>query len=781
MNYFLNGVEVFVDGDQVPAISLSLNDLLDPTSIRGSRSTTIRIINTPESRTILGSEAMAWDDPAVRPVFEARSDGMSVFTAPLVVLRATRGQYECAAVGGNATWFDPAKKTKLNEIDLGTSQRITASVIADTWSGLPGYFYFPLIDFGKLEDRPISYEVPADVFRPAIGVKPVLKKFFLDTGWHLDSRGLFDAHFRKMVLTNGGKDAKSIDDGNGANSIAVHASIDGTPSYSFKRYGDSAPDPVDDFDLNLTLNTAGLFNTAINAYRADRDVSMHLKLVQMRWSIPSGYVGLRFRVSLWDSTDGREVVGVWTRAVTGDDTDPFEFSGELPSGYVLKGHDVFLAIMLDTAYGSSSDFGSLDGGPPNQIQYNPEADYLYDSRLVINTAAPAMSVMDVLKGINDNRAIIVNTILHEKRVELWYERDFLRRPVTQADAPDFTARIDHTTEPAKLRQQLPERMLYRFKQDPDDREVTRITRLIGPPGYANADVDLKGYLDDRIVTLPWAATAMGSILDDELFVPLMRKVEGTYQEDDYDVETRLLIADGTAEAEWTIQADPVLNTAPVDLTYFPKCYFVWPGALNIPMAFGDAMHVGAGFPPNTTPGTTVTVAADRISRLRDSKFFEAMCEWFDHEIASLDFGQPYRINDGHSEGFFHVQEVANHRLEGGGLTKTRFIQLGVGAQADPPVIVPDEEEDGCCPGTEGINIVGAGFEAANGIYCYNEGQWDKVGGVPGEDSLMLLLSPDRHSIMSGGVEIYQSFDGPGGPFFATNEGYEPAPTITSCT
>lgn len=772
MNVYLNDTEVFLDGDQLPAFTLSLSDLLDPSSIRGTRSTTIRILNTPASRAILGSEAMMWNGADTRPTIKFKEGGATVYESDVVVMRADRNVYECACVGGNASWFEWAKKTKMNELDLGTSERITASVIVSTWTNAPGYMYFPLIDFGSLEDRAIAYEVPADVIRPGIGIKASLSKGFRDEDWHFKPMGLFDDHLTKMVLHNGGRNAKSIDDGNGANTIAAHMTVDPSTPYIFKRYGGANPDPVDLSDLSITLGSA-LMNATSDSYRVDRDVNMHTSFVSLKIGIPPSYIGYRFRIALWDRTDGRELAGVWTRAIDGSDASPFEFTGALPTAFVLEGHDVHFAVMLDDDYGSASYTGTLTSGPPNQINYDPEAPYIYDSKLIIATAAPAMAVIDVLKGLNDWRGLVFNTNIVERLIEVWYDDEFFR-PLTADDQRDMRGRIDHTIAPAKLSQQLPGRLLYRFKEDKSDRDVARLTRLIGPIGYANANVEIGGVLDDKTITLPFAATAMGAILDDLLMVPVIRKVDGDYQVDSFEIDTRILIADGTENENWTLQADPYLGTAATALSYYPKCYFLWPGANNVPMAFDEAIHTAKGYLPSTTPGTIRTSALQRIQRMAGSKVFEAMAEWNDHELVDLDFGQATIVHDGHSEGQYYVQKIDGYTPGKSRFVKTQFVQIPQVAMPALPVF----DADAPCEG--GLIVSGAGNVAANGVYCYygGDGLYNRTGGVPFDDMINFNPGIPSYDIYVGGVAKYRSYTTENGPYFALNPGDEPAPSVT---
>jgi len=672
VNVYINDTEVFLDGDQLPAFTLSLSDLLDPSSIRGTRSTTIRVLNTPESRSVLGSEAMAWNGADTRPTMKFKDGGVTVFESDVVVMRVDRNVMECAAIGGNASWFDWAKKTKLNELDLGLFY-VTAANVAASWQSKAPLVYFPLIDYGRLEDRASSYAVQGYMMRPAIGIYEAMKIGFQSIDWNLRPKGSFAKHFEKFVITNGAKNAKSIDKANTPDTISISQAIIGLPiPYSYKRVGSASPTPIDPSDLTTSGDANGLFGFP-GVVTMDEDRRIYPSFKNLLIELPPSYDGFRFRVCIWDATDDRELVGVWTRPMTALDAPTYTFTGSLPDVMALEGHDIHFAVMLDPDYGSASYLGDIDTSDPEAIKYLLETDYRFNCWLNVPTATPALGILDILKGINDWRGLVFNTSFMERRVEIWYDDEFFR-PLTAGDSRSMSGRLDHTSPPAKLSQQLPSRITYKFKDDNDDREVTRISRIVGSPGYANAIVEIGGPLEERTITLPFAATAMGDCFDGNCMIPVIRKVGGDYQVDDFDIETRILVVDGLADGAWTLNHSVVESGIGTGYSQYPKCYFVWPGSGNIPMAFDEAMHLAKGFGANTTQGTTRTTAIRRIHRMAESNVLEAVTKWNDHELTDFDFGKPTLVDDGHSVGIYYVQKIDGFRIGGTGYAKTLFIQ-----------------------------------------------------------------------------------------------------------
>lgn len=146
----IDGAEVYLDDGQLPAFTLSVNSLTDPSKVQGTRSTTMRVISTPESRRALGSEHGAAARPSVRPILRIGEGDADVFRAEVVPVKHTRDVIECLAVSGNASWFEYAKDVKRRAADLGESEVVDAAMQQATWADEMGLLYFPLVQFGGL-------------------------------------------------------------------------------------------------------------------------------------------------------------------------------------------------------------------------------------------------------------------------------------------------------------------------------------------------------------------------------------------------------------------------------------------------------------------------------------------------------------------------------------------------------------------------------------------------------------------------------------------------------
>ena len=124
----IDGTDVYLSESQLPEFTASINDILDPSSIKGTRSTTIRVIRTPDAARALGSEYMAEQPRNDRPTLLIGDDSVDLFSATVVPVSRNRNEVELIAVGGNASWFELAKAQQLREFDFGLSDVVDGAV-----------------------------------------------------------------------------------------------------------------------------------------------------------------------------------------------------------------------------------------------------------------------------------------------------------------------------------------------------------------------------------------------------------------------------------------------------------------------------------------------------------------------------------------------------------------------------------------------------------------------------------------------------------------------------
>ena len=130
MRTVINGQDVYLDGDNIPEFSYSLNELTDFTKVKGSSSTTFDIPASNGARVGLGGVAMQ-EQPIGEVPIRIGEGGQVLFEGVCVPTEWTDESIKVVAYGDNATWFDRAKSTKCKDVDLGFNYRPGDNITQD--------------------------------------------------------------------------------------------------------------------------------------------------------------------------------------------------------------------------------------------------------------------------------------------------------------------------------------------------------------------------------------------------------------------------------------------------------------------------------------------------------------------------------------------------------------------------------------------------------------------------------------------------------------------------
>lgn len=629
----IDGIEVPVKSEDIPAFTFSLLDLESPDKLTGSRSTTFRMPATRDVRAVLGGPGMSEAVTNIRPLLRIGNGSEVLYESLVVPVERSVDEYSVVAVGDNAEWFDLAKGTKLTDIDMGVSEPITDTLMRESWVDDEQALTFPIIDFGSFEDRGPTFNVTVPKLRPAIRVHSFLRTAFAAWGYSIKVMGSLAGLWKKLVIPNTSGD------------VAIGEDILRFYSAEFARTDSptfTSPTALTEFTFNSIVSDPSGSETGVGRYTAA--VNMDVRAVfnynvtgSVIPVIGSGFVPTAFvNIQLYNFTTASTVSGS-TIVMNPAETS---YIGTLDFGQQ--------AFVLGNVYGlriQVSSIGVLSASatfnPSTSVDYEVvNVEYQENVTLNIAQQAPNMSVMDVLKAIASNQCLIIRTNNARGEVEIWRDAEFYRGTDVGIDWSD---RINHRNAPTKEVPIYTRRLEYRWKEDNDDRDLLALEQSLNDPGYGNYDAVLpNGSAKPSEIELPFAATAMGTLFGGGVFAPVSRKDEGTYQEDDYKREPRLLIMDGMATGDWRFDG--------VDETEYPKCYFINPtGAWTL--AFGSGEVYG-----DRKLGTAQVQWSERVRRMMAPKLNGDVMIW-PHEISSMDQGVPRLVNDGFDDVWVHVQQI----------------------------------------------------------------------------------------------------------------------------
>jgi hypothetical protein len=656
----IDDFEVYLDESQLPAFTLSVNSVIDPSKVQGTSSTTLRLIATKETRRLLGGERMAEVANDERPVLRIGDDSVDLFRSSIVAVRKDRDIVECIAVGGNAAWFELAKGIVLKDYEWDVITGPTVFLITSSWSDPYGLIMYPLIDYGAFEGEDETYDVQLEQFRPGVRIAEMIKRPLAANGWTVVPKGKRAVRTWQGYLYQGPTDkALVVSSISTLGGLGLEISTLPEPEYAYAQVGEE-PQPIPFNDVIGGSFPGYDFGTFKFTMQEDGNVHPSFDF-NIYFPDDVTYLDRRFRVVLWDETDGIELSGAWSDPVIDDgffDADFVPFQGTLEPKFVPAGHVIYLGIQID---GTVVDSGAIFNS--NSARLDFEIEYSARGRLVVGTVMPTGTLADVMREIATVEQFVYVTNESNKVIEVWAVEDYFRKPTQSTPSRDWTNRMDHTSAPARLLDQIPTALELKWAEDDGDRMLGKLSRISNGK-FANAYVPIpRGYAQPKVVQSKWAASYSGRVLGDCL-IPIMRKEGEEVGVDVYSIKPRLLYAPGTTKAgDYVFDGDPA--------SVYPNVYFILPPNEEAePMAFDNPVLFSA----------TQEVAIDHqwayaIRQLKDAEILEAFLFIRDHELKNFDFGLPTLIDDGSGPAWYWVQEISGHKFGTGLPTKCKLVKI----------------------------------------------------------------------------------------------------------
>ena len=686
----IDGTALDFDPQELPGFYYALQDLIDLSALKGSRSTTMRIPATAQVRAALGGWSMSEEADEAPLPFRVTTGGAVIFSGKAKVISRSADEYEVVAIGDNAAWKDGAASLRLREIPLGDSPAVNRPYQISTWYDEDSPVTFPLIDYGALSGRLNNYNVTPTMLRPALRVWSLLRNGFALLGYSIEAkRGLLATH-KKFVLPCTVENVVSRT--NDASNVMVMT----TPCCGIPDCAGVAEDISYAYAINANGNsTPGFlgfdFTSGIVAdyqspgrYVASSDGFIAASM-RARFAWRDADSSRAFTFVIYDTTTGDPVSTVsQTFAVGGNNNATADITFAFPPFEGVAGNEYAIAIHVDTPTDVSPPAGIGTPGSPcsdaiggigagsililegtESRWLSTTVSYTEDLPLIINTAAPDITLLELLKWWTINQNITVRTDELTKHITFEYYDDFCR-PITEG--LDRTYRIDHTDPPRKVTDVLPKSYQFRFAEDANDAGVNAINKASGSTvPYGGYDHPVPTGQDNPVVVdIGFAPTAMAGILGGQLFVPIMRDesfspdING-FIANQFKWSPRLLYMDGAANARWVYDG--------VDAFEYPRCYFIWPETGRNNLSFGNEASMGS-----VTAGTVATRWRNRLRR-STAPTLEAFIRLYDHELMGFDFGRPIYLNDGQHGSWFYIIEVKRHQFLADRTTEVKMVRV----------------------------------------------------------------------------------------------------------
>lgn len=646
-----NGEELDLAPDQFPAFTFRADNIDDISSVSGNKATTLTVPATNRNRSILGGPHMA-EQSGTTGVFRVQEGGALMFNGVGYVIERSEAGYAVSIVGGNASWAAALGDKRMRGIDMGVSDAIGRSMMKDTWTNETSALYFPVVDFGNLENRPGTDDVSLTYLRPGIRIKPFVEAAYSDAGFSIVADGAFDALWPKLVMPNT------------SDSIPIS---DGYLDASSARFDKETQQPIDvivpsfqEITYPTVTTDQGSTYTGTGRYTAPYNETANIKArIRLSSQLYGGTGVISVRVRLWDYTAGVQLFSdkSYTLSQFSPDTeDEFVFgTADLISGHQY-GIEVKGTRLLTTTAQMAVDSGYFEVSVQD-VPYQPGV------TIDIGAQAPDIKVTDIVKWVAMLFCIDIET--RGSVVTLRFYDDLHRPP--DEGYRDLTDRISWV--PVKSTDPQPSAFVFRHKRDDKDRLVEDNRSRLGEFAAGNHRQDVGGYDDVKEVEIGFAATEMADVLD-AFRVPALRDIDGEANisgiyPDTYRWDPRILIADGVGEASW--------SWGGVTEAEYPVCYS-YPQSVNgsYSATFGNMVQ-DRRIDATGVPGTVSRYWHTKIRRFTDPKL-DVPVLWHDHEVMLFDRRKPVKCSDGYDDAFYYVQMIDQHLFGQGAVSRTVLLK-----------------------------------------------------------------------------------------------------------
>jgi hypothetical protein len=652
MRTVINGQDVYLDGDNIPEFTYSLNELTDFTKVRGSSSTTFEVPASNSARVGLGGPAMQEEVIGEVPI-RIGEGGQVLFEGVCKPMEWTEDSVQVVAYGDNATWFDRAKSTKCVDVDLGVTQAMSVSGIAQRWqaerfaSNFIGYisqnsYSFPLIDYGSMESYTASTSVTLDKLRFAVSVRALLAKFFKDNGFTIKIEGTLAGLWPRLMLPSASHNYKVVD--------FVQTSVaeqDAIQAPSANAINGLTVDRQDLLYDDLGNFGGAYFSTASQIATATVVVSVNGSFRVTRDASQIG-APLTFFFDVLNFTDGDIVVASTSIDVVPVDivTDVFgetfivELDQELMSVQNVDPTKVY-NIRLRTSNAQQNAVYIVAGTTFTFTGSTSTVDPVQDVSYYVSSAiAPSLNIGDVISALANILRLVITTDQLTNTVTFQHYDDYL---LDVSAGVDWSDRLSHNDLPAKVMPEVPERYLFKYTTDDKDE---RLLNYNGEAEWtAEGRYDTTGREDEKVTTVKFAATQQGTRFGG-VVVPVIKEVDKVT--DYVKCKPRILVHGG-----YSVPGGTAVTLSGVGgLPYAPRYYFAGSGGLDINLGFGDDV------------GRIGTLNRYwRASLLRATKpYLRGEFRVYDDEFMNFEFARPRLVNDGYGSVWMYVQTIKGKRF-----------------------------------------------------------------------------------------------------------------------
>lgn len=702
-----------VDNDSI-LISKSIVDIENPEQKTIEHSKSIMIENTAAVATLFGNIFEVNLDiqnvtelnfnPDFNPNLKAKCVVLDEFTVVLsgycqlteiVLIDDNKVVYLVTVFGGLGNLFNEIKYKNLSDIDFSDlNHNWTKTNIVNSWTPTLGVGYvYPMVDYGLTNNYQYWNTL---YFRPAVFVKDIIDRLFINIGWSYQSAFFSTTRFKSLVIPynaeklvnsnttlsnrmfkvgNGGSNYGSGDYNDPDSQAKVNLDTDSGAVGVFTMNNDSGGNfNTTTFEWTCAANGNYAFGVELEAYMTDGIAGYTIQEGKCFVSIVLERGGIRYYNESFEL--------IFDTFSAGQSADSVLSVTSAPMGVDIGDKIYVVCTQFEGDDSFITRLSKADGEMDIYFNYIilhciPQPELVYADTVDMNSILPNdIKQVDFLMGLAKMFNLYIEQI-EDKKVIIEPREDYYI-----SDIVDWTDKLDIGSEVKLVPMALLQQKRYKFSYNEDSDRLNNLYQTAYKEVYGTKLYDCNNdFLTETKEIKPlFAATPLSTIDRDDKIISQMQFIDQDGAIKQGKTKLRILYWGGLLDCrtwymEETLGASATAKqeypyAGHLDNPFVPTFDLLYAPPYNVYYDYNIGANSDVEYPDINLYSEYWHKMIEEITN-KNSKVLEGWFNISTYDWVNLSFRKQYFIKD----AYYRLLEIEDYNIDGRSLTKCKFLKI----------------------------------------------------------------------------------------------------------